>query len=188
MTVATLSFAIADEAEFVSRLKRFEAEAWDQLFDTYFPPMYRYMYVHVGDRDAAEDLAGEVFEEACTGIHRFRYRGISLSNWLYKIGHNTMLDWKRRRKRCPQVALVGDVAGPDQMERLVLRDELARALSRLTREQRQVLVLRHVEGHSAASASAIMGKKENAIRALEFRALAALRRVMSTHEKEGEQA
>ena len=48
-----------------------------------------------------------------------------------------------------------------------------------------MLLLRHVEGHSAASAGAIMGKKDNAIRALEFRALASLRRAMSQAEEGG---
>ncbi len=56
----------------------------------------------------------------------------------------------------------------------------------LTREQRQVLVLRHIEGHTSASAGEIMGKKDNAIRALEFRALASLRRAMSRSERTGE--
>ena len=79
--------------------------------------------------------------------------------------------------------MLGDF-GTDHADRVVVRDELARALSMLTGEQRQVLLLRHIEGHSAASAGAIMGKKENAVRALEFRALASLRRAMSRGERE----
>jgi RNA polymerase sigma-70 factor (ECF subfamily) len=84
------------------------------------------------------------------------------------------------------VPVLVDIPGADQTDRVDARDELTRALSTLTREQRQVLLLRHIEGHSAASAGAIMGKKENAIRALEFRALASLRRAMSRGEREGE--
>lgn len=148
--------------------------------------MYRYLYVHIGDRDAAEDLAAEVFEQACKGIHRFRYRGVPISSWLYRVAHNLMIDWRRKRGRTPEVPVIGEIAGADPTADIAIRDELARALNGLTREQRQVLVLRHIEGHSAASAGEIMGKKENAVRALEFRALASLRRGMSREKKEGE--
>lgn len=173
-----------DEADFVRRVQEFDGQAWDELYNAYFPKMYRYLYVHTGDREAAEDLAAEVFEQACKGIHRFRFRGIPLSSWLYKVAHNLMVDWKRRSKRSPQVGM-GDVAEPDHLDRVAARDELAQAMSGLTQEQRQVLALRHIEGHSAASAGEVMGKKENAIRALEFRALASLRRTMSRAQGEG---
>ena len=183
--MATLSPAIADGADFVRRVKEFQREAWDELYDTYFPKMYRYLYVRIGDRDVAEELTAEVFEQACKGVHRFHYRGVPFASWLYRVAHNVMVDWQRRRKRNPEVPVLVDIAGADQTERIGARDELQRALSALTQEQRQVLLLRHVEGHSAASAGAIMGKKDNAIRALEFRALASLRRAMSQDEKGG---
>src|SRR3990170_7085898 len=184
--VATLSPALADGADFVRRVKEFQREAWDELYDTYFPKMYRYLYVRIGDRDVAEELAAEVFEQACRGVHRFRYRGVPFASWLYRVAHNVMVDWQRKRKRNPEVPVLVDIAGGDQTGRVDARDELTRAMSSLTREQRQVLLLRHIEGHSAASAGAIMGKKDNTIRALEFRALASLRRAMSQDEKEGE--
>ena len=184
--VAAVSSPVADEADFVRRIKEFEAEAWDQLYDAYFPKMYRYLYVHVGDRDVAEDLAAEVFEQACRGVRRFRYRGVPLSSWLYKVAHNVMVDWQRKQKRSREVPVAVEIAGADHSARVAVRDQLARLMSGLTREQRQVLMLRHIEGHSAASAGRVMGKKENAIRALEYRALASLRRTISQGEIGGE--
>ncbi len=183
--MAALSASIADEADFVRRVKAFQEDAWDELYDAYFPKMYRYLFVHVGNRDVAEELAAQVFEQACKGIHRYHYRGVPLSSWLYRVAHNVMVDWMRRHSRNPEVPVLGDIVGADDTERIETRDELARAMRSLTREQRQVLVLRHIEGHSAASAGEIMGKKENAIRALEFRALASLRRAMSRNERTG---
>ncbi len=81
--VAVLSASIADEADFVRRVKAFQEDAWIELYDAYFPKMYRYLYVHVGNRDVAEELAAQVFEQACKGIHRYHYRGAPLSSWLY---------------------------------------------------------------------------------------------------------
>src|SRR3989304_8799339 len=99
--VATLSPALADGADFVRRVKEFQREAWDELYDTYFPKMYRYLYVRLGDRDAAEELAAEVFEQVCRGVHRFQYRGVPIASWLYRVAHNVMGDWQRRGGRNP---------------------------------------------------------------------------------------
>ena len=186
--MAAVTPSIADEEDFVRRVKEFEAEAWDELYNVYFPKMYRYLYVHVGDRDVAEDLAAEVFEQACKGIRRYRYRGVPLSSWLYRVAHNVMVDWQRKQRRSREVPVVDEISRADDTARVAVRDELARGMGRLTREQRHVLVLRHIEGHSATSAGEIMGKKENAIRALEFRALASMRRAMSRNDRGGEVA
>src|SRR3990170_1083234 len=96
--VATLSPALADGADFVRRVKEFQREAWDELYDTYFPKMYRYLYIRIGDRDVAEELAAEVFEQACRGVHRFRYRGVPFASWLYRVAHNVMVDCLARRE------------------------------------------------------------------------------------------
>jgi RNA polymerase sigma-70 factor (ECF subfamily) len=176
---ATLSRTTNDESDFVERVKRFDADAWNELYDTYFPRMYRYVYVQTGARDVAEELAAQVFERACQGIGRFRYRGVPLSAWLYRIAHNTIVDWRRRHGSGRVLPMSTDLPGPDQTGRVAARDELTRAIAGLTREQQQVITLRHIEGHSTASAAEIMSKKEGAIRSLEFRALAALRKALA---------
>ncbi len=184
--VSTLAETALSEAELIARAKEFQPQAWDLIYDTYFPKMYTFLYVHIGDRAAAEDLAAEVFEQACKGIHRFQYRGAPFSAWLYRIAHNTMVDFLKRRRRvdsldaetAPELAAAGDLT-----DSLGLRDLLGRALRSLTGDQQQVLLLRHIEGHDVASTARITGKKENAVRALEFRALRSLRRVLSREEQ-----
>jgi RNA polymerase sigma-70 factor (ECF subfamily) len=171
--IATLTTTSDREAQFVNRLKEFEESAWNELYDSYAAKLYRYLYVHTGQADVAEELTAQVFEEACRRIGGYRFRGPPISAWLYRVAHNRMVDWRRKRKALP---LAVDVAGPDRMAQVADRDELARAMASLTDEQQQVLVLRHVEGHSTASAGEIMGKNAGAIRSLEFRALSSLRR------------
>lgn len=184
----TLSLTGLTEAELVARAKEFQAEAWDTIYDAYFPKMYTFLYVHVGDRMAAEDLASQVFEEACRGIDRFQYRGVPFASWLYRIAHNLMVDFLRDRGRATVRSIEAEgmpqLAVGDSAEAFILRDQVSRALRKLTREQQHVLVLRRVEGHDVATTAAIMGKKDNAVRALEFRALNSLRRFLAREERE----
>ena len=176
---ASLTTTRAGEGDFVNRLKEFEATAWNELYDDYSPKLYRYLFIRVGDSEAAEELTAQVFEEACRRIGGYRYHGPPISAWLYKVAYNRMVDWKRKRKPLP---LDVDVPGPDRIDEVADRDELARAMDALTEDQQQVLMLRHIEGHSSASAGEIMGKNAGAIRALEFRALSSLRRHLSRAE------
>ncbi len=184
---STLSRTGLTEAELINRAKEFQPEAWDAIYDTYYPKMYNFLYVHLGDRMAAEDLAAEVFEQACKGIHRFQYRGVPLSSWLYRIARNVMVDHLKRRKRLPtqsiEAAGAPQLATADDTDNLGLRDQISRALVKLTREQQQVLILRQVEGHDVAATAQIMGKKNDAVRALEFRALRSLRRIIGPEGK-----
>jgi RNA polymerase sigma factor (sigma-70 family) len=96
-----------------------------------------------------------------------------------------MVDWQRKRGRRKETLVSGEIAAADSFSSVEIRDQLARAMSGLTREQREVLVLRHIEGHTSASAGELMGKGGNAVRALEFRALAALRRALAVDEGKG---
>jgi RNA polymerase sigma-70 factor (ECF subfamily) len=176
-----MTAAAVGERDFIERLKEFDESAWNQLYDEYFSRLYRYLYLRVGSQGDAEDLAAQVFEEACKRIRSYHYRGSSISSWLYRIAHNRAVDWTRRRRPMPMTT---EISQPDQAERVAARDELARALNGLSPEQQQVLMLRHVEGHSAASAGQIMGKKAGAVRSLEFRALAALRRTLRPRSPE----
>jgi RNA polymerase sigma-70 factor (ECF subfamily) len=164
------------EAEFVHRLKQFEAAAWNDLYDAHAAKLHRYLFLRVGDGPVAEELTAQVFEEACQRIGSYRFRGPPISAWLYKVAHNRMVDWRRKHKALP---LAVDVAGPDSTAAVADRDEIARAMDGLTGDQQRLLILRHIEGHSPAEAAEIMGKKAGAIRALEFRALNALKRRIS---------
>lgn len=171
-----------DEAELVRQAKEFMPMAWETIYERYFPRMYTFVYVHTGDRIVAEDIAIQVFEEAWRGIGRYKYRGVPLAAWLYKIAHNLVVDHFKQLKRKKTAPIQYEglplAASAKDIERIADRDALTRAMQKLTREQQRVLVHRFVEGLNVAETAAAMGKRETAIRALEFRALRSLRRLM----------
>lgn len=162
-----------------------DAEAFGQLYDLYLGPIYRYLFYRLGDAAEAEDLAEAVFLKAWEAIHRFRWQGKPFVAWLYRMAHNALIDYMRTRRPADSLDLHPDRAHPDREEELdrgVTAEEIAQAIGQLTEDQQQVVVLKFLEGLDNAEIAAITGKNEGAIRALQLRALLALRRALGWRE------
>ncbi|MCR4394465.1 MAG: RNA polymerase sigma factor, partial [Dehalococcoidales bacterium] len=69
------------------------------LYEEYFDKIARYAFAHIGDRTEAEDIAGEVFLRALKSLDSFRDFGIPLQSWLFKIAHNMVVDYLRKKSR-----------------------------------------------------------------------------------------
>ena len=171
-----------EEAQLIARARASERAAWDEIFQRHYHRVYVFVFCRVGDATAAEDLTADVFVEAWKGIDRFSYRGVPLIAWLYRIARNLLADFlEKRRKSRTQPLEEGprEVADPrDEAESVALWDMVSNAFKKLTREQQMVLVSRFLEGLSVAETAALLGKNENAVKALEFRALKSVRRIL----------
>jgi RNA polymerase sigma-70 factor, ECF subfamily len=170
--------------DLVRRIRDREADAFDELYARYSPRVFGYLYQRLnGNVEEAEDLTAEVFAKVYEKIDGFQVQGAPLSSWLFRIAHNRLIDSVRRRPRQTQVPL--DVApqmasGPvfQGIDQQVAMSQIKAGLSRLTEEQRQVIVLRFLEGKSLAETAAVMGRNEDAVKKLQARGLASLRRGM----------
>jgi RNA polymerase sigma-70 factor (ECF subfamily) len=182
----TLDRARDAEAELIERAKASERAAWDEIFDRNYRPVFVFVFCRVGDRTAAEDLVADVFVEAWRGIRRFDYRGVPLIAWLYRIAHNLVADFLKKRSRMQTQTLEDGWSGiphsEDQSEQVATWQAVAEALRKLTSDQQVVLVSRFVEGFTLAETATLLGKNENAIKALEFRALRSVRKILSRQE------
>jgi RNA polymerase sigma-70 factor (ECF subfamily) len=171
-----------EEQLLIHRAQMSDRAAWDEIFQRNYRRVYVFVYTRVGDQQSAEDITSDVFLEAWKGIRRFTYRGVALISWLYQIAHNLMADFLRKRSRIRMESLANGgahVRDPrDEAEQVAERQSVAAAFKKLTVEQQQVLVSRFVEGLSLAETAALMGKRKNAIKALEFRALKSVRRIL----------
>jgi RNA polymerase sigma-70 factor (ECF subfamily) len=174
---------MADERWLLERAKQYDEAALGELYDSYAPRIYAYIYRRVGDAHVAEDLTGDVFVRVIQAIQSERFWHTSFHAWLYRIAHNLVADHYRRQPPAADLELDERlVAAEDDpasavAERLSHR-RLRAAISRLTLDQQQVLVLRFGEGMTARGAAEVMDKSTGAIEALQHRALAALRRVL----------
>lgn len=174
---------VVAEWEVVRRAQAFDEEALKSLYETYYPKIYGYAFLQMGDVQAAEDLASDVMLKMIESIRSYKFKGLPFGAWVFRIARNRLIDLHRRRKRRGEVdlseTLAGTLASPQSMaERALERGQLQIAMKHLTEEQRQVIVLKFIQGFDNRSIGRIMGRSEGAIKSLQHRALHALRRVV----------
>ncbi len=166
-----------DDAELLRRARERDPVALERIYERYADRIYRYIRAFVGEREMAEDMTAEVFVRMLEAVERSRFARHSLSGWLYRVAHNLVVDEYRRRG--PRiVGLEAAVAVSEPAVEMVEQERVRQALVHLTPEQQQVIVLRFGQGLKAKEIGAVMGKSEAAVRKLQQRALAALRRVL----------
>jgi RNA polymerase sigma-70 factor (ECF subfamily) len=171
-----------------------DSESFGRLYDIYLEPIYRYVYHHVGESKTAEDIAQEVFIKAWKAIKSCRGKEKTFKSWLYRIAHNHTVDYFRCRRNEPRIDdqnVAENLDSPDaSLDETEEEYEIERVLSEMTSlpdSQRQVVILKFLEGLDNREVSRIMGKSQGAIRVLQVRALAGLRERMLTYGRKDEQ-
>lgn len=172
-----------DEQGLIRQAQGGDKEAFGRLYETYFDRIYRYVALKIGNRTEAEDMTQQVFLKAYKSISSYKWKGVPFSSWLFRIAHNLMVDFFRRRARRPTVPLDESLVtgGEDPMKVVELRFDVERvavATRRLTDAQREVISLRFAGGLAIAEVAQAMGKSQGAIKALQHSAIAALRRLL----------
>ncbi len=180
---AEASAEVLREWDLVRQAQQYNEGALATLYQTYYPKIYNYAFLQLGDVQAAEDLASDVMLKLIESLKNYRFKGLPFGAWVFRIARNRLIDLHRRRRRRGEVdlseTLSSTLASPQSLaERALERGQLQVALKHLTDEQRQVIVLKFIEGFDNRSVGRIMGRNEGAIKSLQHRALASLRRVL----------
>jgi len=157
-----------------------ESWAYQRLFDWLGRPVASYL--RGAGLDDPEGTANECFLRVFGGIGRFEGSEVRFRSWVFAIAHNLVIDERRRRGRRPQEStLEGEpgpvVAGAEDAALVAIGDERVRGLlAELPPDQRDVLLLRVVSDLSIEDTAAVLGKRPGAVKSLQHRATAALRR------------
>ncbi|MBU2603020.1 MAG: sigma-70 family RNA polymerase sigma factor [Actinobacteria bacterium] len=166
---------------------RNDPDAFSRLYRLYFPQVFTFINFRVSSREDAEDLANIVFEKALCAIDRYRPKPAQFSTWLYTIAKNSIIDHYRRRRlpvddeaEASAIASTDCSADPvacllDQERKRTLRE----ALHALTDEQREVVECRFFFELSIQETAQAMDKTEGAVKAMQFRALDNLHRLLT---------
>lgn len=158
------------------------ADWLEQLYSEYCDLVYRYARTLVGDGTTAEDVVAEVFLRAWQYRHALRDEGRSVA-WLLAITRRAAIDALREAARhwqseSPLEDHHHHLAAPTASDPPVDEECIWRAFRKLTREQQQVLYLRFVEGRPHEDVARVLARSPGAIRAVQFRALARMRRLL----------
>ncbi len=164
-----------------------DPEAFSYLYRLYFSQVFTFINFRVSSREDAEDLANAVFEKALAAIDRYRPKPAQFSTWLYTIAKNCIIDhYRKRRLPLDDEAEASVVASTDlscDPVARVLHEErkrtLREALPELTLEQREVIECRFFFELSILETAEALGKTEGAVKALQFRALDSLHRLLT---------
>lgn len=172
------------DAQLIRHAQAFEEAALRELYHRHVQRLFRYVYARVGDHALAEDLVADVFERMLDGLPAYEERGVPFEAWLYRIAHARVIDHYRRqrvRDHSPLDERLLAAEGANPAHGATGRDELRRlwqVMPHLTPEQQQVLSLRFLAEYSLAEVAHTLEKTEGAVKALQHRALASLRRLL----------
>jgi len=173
------------QSEVVRLIKRAAGgnfEAFGELYNIYLERIYRYVFYQVRDKMTAEDLTEEVFLKAWKSIDTCRGKEQTFSSWLYRIAHNHVIDNLRSQRKylSTDMEALAEVSSPELGEEGKLeRQEMLEVISDLPQNQKQVIILKFIEGLDNREIGQITGKSQGAIRVLQMRALATLRQRLS---------
>jgi RNA polymerase sigma-70 factor (ECF subfamily) len=173
-----------NESCLIERAKAFDEQALSELYNRHADVIFRYVFYRVGDQAVAEEMVGDVFVRALEGLPAYQDTGCPFGAWLYRIAHARVVDHYRRQRSRRVVALderlaAGEKTDPHQL--VAFQDDARRAweaMNHLTEEQQQVISLRFILGCSIAEIASSLGKTEGAVKALQHRGLASLRRLL----------
>lgn len=170
-------------------LRKLDPKSIGAIYDRYFSEIYRYVRYRIDDDAMAEDIASDVFVRLLEAAQKKQGPQSSLKGWLIATASNAVNDHLRRQYRRPVENLSESM--PDEglsvHAQVDLREQnqlVQTAYAQLTHEQQDVLALRFGQGYSIEETATYMKKNINAVKALQFRALASLQRQIGeiTHE------
>jgi RNA polymerase sigma-70 factor, ECF subfamily len=177
------------ERDLVERAKT-SSDAFGEIYDMYYRPIFGYAFRRTADPEAARDITSAVFFKALRGIKGYRWQGISISHWLYRIANRETIDWYKMQNRA---GFHGISSGRDAGSK-PLRDEITVAHSELTKNEdyldlqacvaklpakyQEVIALRYFEDKGLRDIAFILEKPEGTVKSLLHRAVTLLRDLM----------
>jgi len=169
------------------RARAFDETALVEVYDRFSAEIFRYASRLLGDSSLAEECVAETFSRFLTALRVGGGPHTFLRAYLYRTAHNWISDYYRRQTYealpleldCPSPA---DAEPHHALTQSMEFQAVSNALSKLTTDQRQVIVLRYLEGWDFVDISSALEKPIGAVKALQHRALGSLRRLLMKDE------
>ena len=166
-------------------------DQFEQLYESYYSAIFNYIYKRIGEFELSRDIASEVFLKAYLGIRRFRWKGISIKSWLYRIASNEIKLYFRKKKYRPQLIaqtyeelIFKEGKSPLALEKDQLEEQAKNfaqfqrvqgALKELPIKYQEVIALKYFEQMDIEEIMQISGKKKGTVKSLLSRGMKQLK-------------
>lgn len=178
-----------DISVLIERAARGDREAFGEIYEQHALRVFRHAYFLTGDPFLAEDLTAQTFLKALEAIPRYEQRGVPFIAWLLRIAGNLTINYKKAQKNGHHAQLPETLEDEDRFisperscEAKSNGERVWRFVSQLPHEQRQVVVMRFIDDLPYPEVAHVLGKSVGAVRVIQFRALASLRRMVQQEE------
>ncbi len=170
------------ERDLIQRARR-DPEAFAELYRSNYDLIAGYIRRRVGDVHAADDLVADVFLTAMRSLPRFRYRGIPIRAWLYRIATNLVNRWAKRRHRghamFVEFSATRNVESSDPADGRIDVEQARAAMMALAPKHQAVLALHYLEGLPLEEVAFVTGRRIGTVKSRLSRAREALRERLS---------
>lgn len=178
MVEAQLDAAAVDML--AARASAGDAAAFAALYDHFAPRLRRYLRHQGSDGDHVEDQLQQVFVKMIEALPRYRHNGAPFGAWVFRVARNLVIDERRTRHTAAPIELAETrpASGVDPLTATIHaeeRDRVLREIEQLPADQHDVLVWRFLAELSPSETALVMDRSPEAVRALQHRALVALR-------------
>ena len=187
MQRATTSHESDQIKKLVAGSQMADTESLAALYEQFYDKIFRYLSFKIGNVIDAEDLCEEVFLRMLESISAFKWKGAPFSSWLFRIAHNLVVDYFRKKSRQKQKPLEDaertiDTNSKDidqEVDNRLSIQTVHKAMNGLTKLQREVISLRFAGELSIHETAVAIGKKENAVKALQHAGIKNLRQKLN---------
>ncbi len=165
-----------------AQARRYDEGALVEIYNRFTPGLYRYAVRQLGDQYLAEDCVAETFSRLIESLNNGGGPDEYPQAYLYSIAHNWIADQFRKKtlsntEASPKLGSSGSDPARIVQDKQEL-DKVQAAMTQLKPDQRQVLVLRYLEGRSNPEIAAVLGKSIGAIRVLQHRGVVHLKQLL----------
>lgn len=193
---------LEDEKRLIEGIRR-DPQRFGILYEKYYPVIFNYVLRRTGEFDVSRDITSEVFLKSFLKIRRFRWKGVSIGNWFYRIATNEVNRYYRSKKYRPEILAdaggfdLNELADPSSLaaeqreaERRLNEHrqfrEIVSHLSGMSAKYQEVISLRYFEQLGIREISQIVGRKEGTVKSLISRGLDKLRKLMQERNQSDE--
>lgn len=174
------AFVLCEEQQLIEKAKC-NPDFFAPLYKKYFDPIFRYINKRVDEEETAYDITSNVFVKAMGAIHKFEFRGLPFSSWLFRIAKSEVYQSFRDKKSMNEVS-INSFSFP-QVEEEIIEDfseinkfKLQKVLKTLKENELHLIELRYFEKRSFKEIGSSVGITENNAKVKTFRALMKLKK------------